>query len=78
MTLDFNIMDSERQKLLEQIQQLTGASGSGMGLFERYTNSELKRIIDDMKTVKVGVDHSIINAILLVGILGLCLIYLYK
>lgn len=68
----------DRQEILNQIQQLTGANQSGMSLFDRYKTSELKRILDDMKTVKVGVDRSIINAILLAAILGICMIYLYK
>lgn len=45
-----------REKLLESIQEQIG--GGDTTLFERYSNSELKKILDDMKTVTVKSDES--------------------
>ena len=70
-----------REKLLENIKKEIGGN-SDMTLFERYSNSELKQILDDMKSVTVKTDKSSKNAILvpvIVGVLGIIIaVVLYK
>lgn len=61
-----------REKLLENIQQQI--VGGDTTLFERYSNSELKKILDDMKTVKVESGESTKKTILvpvIIAVVGL-------
>lgn len=55
-----------RGEILEQIRNLIGGN-SDMSLFERYSTSELKRILDDMKKVEVETGSSVNNSIILAG-----------
>lgn len=61
-----------REKLLENIGKEIG--GGDTTLFERYSNSELKKILDDMKTVKVESGESTKKTILvpvIIAVVGL-------
>lgn len=61
-----------REKLLENIGKEIG--GGDTTLFERYNNSELKKILDDMKTVKVESGESTKKTILvpvIIAVVGL-------
>ena len=61
-----------REKLLENIGIEIG--GGDTTLFERYSNSELKKILDDMKTVKVESGESTKKTILvpvIIAVVGL-------
>lgn len=65
-----------RGEILEQIRQLIGGN-SDMSLFERYSTSELKKILDDMKKVEVTTGSSVNNTVILAGafiILGIILL----
>ena len=65
-----------RQEILENIRQLIGGN-SDMSLFERYSTSELKKILDDMKKVEVTTGSSVNNTVILAGafiILGIILL----
>lgn len=55
-----------RGEILEQIRNLIGGN-SDMSLFDRYSTSELKRILDDMKKVEVTTGNSVNNSIILAG-----------
>lgn len=55
-----------RGEILEQIRNLIGGN-SDMSLFERYSTSELKKILDDMKKVEVTTGSSVNNSIILAG-----------
>ena len=55
-----------RWEILEQIRNLIGGN-SDMSLFDRYSTSELKRILDDMKKVEVTTGSSVNNSIILAG-----------
>lgn len=55
-----------RSEILDQIKSLIGGN-SNMSLFERYSTSELKKILDDMKKVEVETGSSVNNSIILAG-----------
>ena len=55
-----------RQEILSSIKELVG-SNSDMSLFDRYSTSELKKILDDMKKVQVVADPSIQQTVILAG-----------
>ena len=55
-----------RGEILEQIRNLIGGN-SDMSLFERYSTSELKKILDDMKRVEVTTSSSVNNTVILAG-----------
>lgn len=55
-----------RGEILEQIRNLIGGN-SDMSLFERYSTSELKLILDDMKKVEVTTGSSVNQTVILAG-----------
>lgn len=56
-----------RQEILQQIQQYISGSGGDISLYERYSTSDLKKILDDLKRVNVVADTSITNVVILAG-----------
>lgn len=66
-----------RWEILEQIRQLIGGN-SDMSLFERYSTSELKKILDDMKRVEVTTSSSVNNTVILAGAFIILAIILLK
>lgn len=66
-----------RSEILDQIKGLIGGN-SDMSLFERYSTSELKRILDDMKKVEVTTGSSVNQTVILAGAFILLAIVLLK
>lgn len=66
-----------RSEILDQIKGLIGGN-SDMSLFERYSTSELKRILDDMKKVEVTTGNSVNQTVILAGAFIILAIVLLK
>lgn len=68
----------ERFDILQQIQNLTGSTNEQMNAFEKYSTSDLKRILNDMLTFRVKTDPSVNTTIIFAGIIILLIIYIAK
>lgn len=64
-----------RQDILNEISL---ATGEDVSLYEKYSTSDLKKILDDIMVVKVAADSSINGTILLIGIFILLAITLIR
>lgn len=68
----------ERFDILQQIQSLTGSTNEQMNAFEKYSTSDLKRILNDMLTFRVKTEPSVNTTITFAGIIILLIIYIAK
>lgn len=68
----------ERFDILQQIQNLTGSTNEQMNAFEKYSTSDLKRILNDTLTFRVKTDTSVNTTITFAGIIILLIIYIAK
>lgn len=60
----------ERNNLIRQILSLKGEQSDNWDLYEKYSTSDLKRILNDLLTVRVnvGVSNSVMRTVAVAGV----------
>lgn len=65
-----------REDIITQLMQVQGSDDRS--LYEKYSTSDLKRILEDALTVRFAADGSIGTTIVIAGIVLLLIIYVAK
>ena len=65
-----------REEIINKLMKLQGRGEESRTLYERYSTSQLKSIMNDLLTFRVATDPTVNNTIIFTGIMILLIIYI--
>ena len=65
-----------REEIINKLMELQGRGEESRTLYERYSTSQLKSIMNDLLTFRVAIDPTVNNTIIFTGIMILLIIYI--